>query len=179
MNQEERVLEQRIQRLEDIEAIKQLKYRYLHACDRRDIAGIRACFAEGKVHIDFGQIGVFDSREGLIEVFTQMACHEHVIDTHHAQNPQVELLGDGCNRQAKATVDLYFYQVNTQTQVLTMLTGYYTDVYAWQGHAANGNGAWVIVETTFHPVTSVVQQLTGEPGAHGMQVLMAGRVPVA
>lgn len=169
-------LEQRIQRLEDIEAIKQLKYRYLHACDRRDIDGIRACFADGKVHIDFGQIGVFDNREGLIEVFTQMACHEHVIDTHHAQNPQVELLGE---TRAKATVDLYFYQVNTQTQVLTMLTGYYTDVYAKQDNASNDDvgNKWVIVETTFHPVTSVVQQLTGEPGAHGMQVLMAGRVP--
>lgn len=167
-------LEQRIQRLEDIEAIKQLKYRYLHACDRRDIDGIRACFADGKVHIDFGQIGVFDNREGLIEVFTQMACHEHVIDTHHAQNPQVELLDE---TRAKATVDLYFYQVNTQTQMLTMLTGYYTDVYAKQSN--DKDSKWVIVETTFNSVTSVVQQLTGEPGAHGMQVLMAGRVPTA
>lgn len=161
-------LEQRIQRLEDTEAVKQLKYRYLHACDRRDIETIGACFAEGAVKIDFGQIGVFDSREGLLDVFVQMACHEHVVDTHHAHNMQVSFDSD---TQAQALVDLYFYQVNTQTQMMTMLTGYYTDVYAKK------DGQWRIVETAFHPVTTVVSKLTGDAGAHDVQVLMAGRAP--
>ena len=34
----------RIRRLEDIEAIKQLKARWWFACDVRDIDGMRACY---------------------------------------------------------------------------------------------------------------------------------------
>ena len=35
--------EQRLLRLESIEAIKRLKYRYLRACDKKDPAAIKAC----------------------------------------------------------------------------------------------------------------------------------------
>ena len=62
-------LASRIQRLKNIEAIKQLKALYLHACDRKDIMGIRDCFATGAICIDYGPIGRFDSREGLLAVF--------------------------------------------------------------------------------------------------------------
>ena len=37
-------LEQRLSRLEAIEAIKQLKARYFHACDRKESAAVRDCF---------------------------------------------------------------------------------------------------------------------------------------
>jgi hypothetical protein len=46
-------LEVRIQKLEDIEAIKQLKARYWFACDQRDAQGIKDCFVDDKLLIDF------------------------------------------------------------------------------------------------------------------------------
>ena len=40
-------LEQRIARLEALEAIRQLKHRYLNACDLKEVESIRDCFATG------------------------------------------------------------------------------------------------------------------------------------
>ena len=82
---------QRLQRLEDMEAIRSLKHRYLNACDRKDVESIRGCFAEGPVWIDFGPIGTFRDRDAFIEVYRQMACQPSVIDLHHAANPEITL----------------------------------------------------------------------------------------
>ena len=59
MTNEERLtaLEASHQRLQDIEAIKQLKAQYLNACDRQDPEAVRGCFAEGEVIIDMSYFG--------------------------------------------------------------------------------------------------------------------------
>ncbi|MEK9807487.1 MAG: nuclear transport factor 2 family protein, partial [Halieaceae bacterium] len=58
-NQGQDNLADRIQRLENIEAIKQLKARWWFACDVRDIEGMRSCYDEANFLIDFGFIGQF------------------------------------------------------------------------------------------------------------------------
>ena len=55
-----KTIEQRVQALEDIEAIRQLKARYLFCCDCKDPKGARSCFVDGPIHIDYGVIGTFD-----------------------------------------------------------------------------------------------------------------------
>ena len=50
-------LEQRIARLEALEDIRQLKHRYLNACDLKQVEVIADCFAEGEVLIDYGPLG--------------------------------------------------------------------------------------------------------------------------
>ena len=54
--QDAMTLEQRIARLEALEAIRELKHRYLNACDLKDVAAIRDCFAQGPVLIDYGPL---------------------------------------------------------------------------------------------------------------------------
>ncbi len=83
----------RLQRLEDIEAIRRLKARYFNACDRKEVEDIRACFVAGPVHIDYGVVGVFADREGLIKVFVDKGCHPHVVDLHHGQNAEIDITG--------------------------------------------------------------------------------------
>lgn len=39
--------EQRLARLEALEAIRQLKHRYLNACDLKEVEVIRECFTSG------------------------------------------------------------------------------------------------------------------------------------
>ena len=39
----------RIERLEDIEAIKKLKAHYWYSCDQKNVEAVRDCFAEGEV----------------------------------------------------------------------------------------------------------------------------------
>ncbi|MCG8311702.1 MAG: nuclear transport factor 2 family protein [Pseudomonadales bacterium] len=159
-------LSARIARLEDIEAIKQLKASYFHACDRKDICGIRSCFAEGDILIDYGAIGNFNNREQLIEIFEEMAIKTGVIDAHHGQNPRIEWHNESA---ASGVWDLYFYQVNPEAQTVTQLTGYYHDKYQKK------SGKWEIIETLFNITSSVV----GNYQKDDLKILFAGIAPSA
>lgn len=154
----------RIQRLEDIEALRQLKARYFHACDHKDIDTLRDCFVEGPLLIDYGAIGCFTEREAFLDIYLQMACHAHVIDMHHGQNAQIEWQSTDT---ATAQWDLFFHQINQQTAMLTQLGGFYQDRYIKQ------NGAWKIIETRFQVTSALVTQMdTGAP-----QIILAARTP--
>lgn len=154
-------LAQRIQRLEDIESIRQLKARYFHACDRKQIDAIRECFVEGPLLIDYGAIGRFSDREAFLAIYQEMACHAYVIDMHHGQNAQIEWQS---NTDASAIWDLYFYQINQNTGTLTQLAGFYRDRYV---KTAAG---WQIAETIFTPSSTLITRM--ESGS--LQVMMAG-----
>lgn len=140
----------RLQRLEDIEAIRQLKARYLHACDRKDVATLRDCFAAGAVSIDYGAIGCFQDRESFVQIFEAMACHSHIIDIHHGHNGQIHWHSSA---QASATFDLYFCQINQQTSVMTQLGGYYNDEFR------KIDGDWKLVSTQFVVTSTIVNQV--------------------
>ena len=142
----------RIQRLEDIDAIRQLKARYLHACDRKQIAAIRDCFANGKVMIDYGAIGSFDSREDFLAVYQEKACRPNIIDMHHSHNGQIEWLS---TEEATGTWDLFFHQIDTETGTLIQLGGYYEDRYGRE------NGEWKMLETKFVVTSTQVSSVAG------------------
>lgn len=72
-------LEQRIARLEALEAIRELKHRYLNACDLKDVTAIRDCFAQGPVLIDYGPLGVFNDREPFLALYRELVYVPRVI----------------------------------------------------------------------------------------------------
>ncbi len=157
-------IEQRLQRLEDIEAIRALKARYLFSCDRKDPAGMRACFADGKVHIDFGVVGRFDRADALVKIYTDIACHPHMVEMHHGMNPQIEIV-DAEN--ARGTWSLHYFLINTQTNQATQLAGYYEDEY----RKVAGN--WKISATKFIATSTLSLDLTGD----NLKRLYAGAPP--
>lgn len=145
-----KTLEQRIQVLEDVESIKKLKARYLHGCDRKQVEVIRECFVEGEVVIDYGDVGVFKHRDGLIDVFQSKACVDAVIDMHHGQNPQISIMNETI---AVGVWDLFFHQINTEKNTLTQLAGFYEDKYI------KNAGVWRIQETKFSVTSTLVSQM--------------------
>ena len=54
-------IQKRIQRLEDIKSIEQLKYKYLHACDDKDPEAMISVFTKENCEIDYGEVGVFNN----------------------------------------------------------------------------------------------------------------------
>lgn len=137
-------LEQRIARLEAIEAIKQLKYRYFHACDTKNVEVVRSCFAAGPIDLQYGRIGDFDDREKMLAVFSELACEQHIVEMHHGQNPQITVT-DADN--ATAVWGLYYFLIDTQRDVVTQLGGFYNDAYR------RIDGEWQIV-SSHYSVTS-------------------------
>lgn len=126
MEQRLEALEKRMRELEDREAIRALKAAYLNACDLKQPAAVRACFAEGDVLIDYGHIGVFHDRDAFVKVFEEMGCHAHVLDMHHGANPHIELAGDN---KARGNWALHYQNIDANTHILTQLVAYYEDEY--------------------------------------------------
>jgi hypothetical protein len=137
-------LEQRVFRLEAIEACGQLKARYFHACDNKQVDRVRDCFAPGIIDLRYGRIGNFTDREQLVGVFSELACQPHIVEMHHGQNPRIEVLDD---THARGDWGLYYYLIDTRRQCVTQLAGYYDDGYVLQG------GEWLI-ERSYYEVSS-------------------------
>jgi ketosteroid isomerase-like protein len=91
MNLEE--LEKRVRRLEDIEAIRELKARYCAYCDAGyDPDGIASLFTEDAVW-DGGSLGRCDGREAIRRFF-QGASRRVSFAIHHVMNPLISVEGD-------------------------------------------------------------------------------------
>ena len=157
-------LERRIQALEDIEAIKRLKYDYFFFCDAKQPERVLDCFVEGPIHIDYGRIGTFESREAMVAVFTELACHDYMVEMHHAQNPRIDLLDEF---RARGVWGLYYYLIDTRAQSVTQLGAYYEDEYR------KVNGRWRISATVCTVNSTCVYDLAD----HVAAVVFAGRTP--
>ena len=86
-------LEKRITRLEDIEAIKQLKAKYSHVCDDdHNPDNITSLFAEDGIweSPDFGQARGHKEIKELFEGFKNM----FTFSQHNMMNPIIEVNGD-------------------------------------------------------------------------------------
>lgn len=152
----------RIRALEDIAAIKRLKYDYFYFCDTKQPDQVRGCFVDGPVHIDYGRIGVFEHRDALVAVFAELACHEHMLEMHHAQNPRIDLV-DGAS--ARGVWGLYYHLIDTSARRVTQLGAYYEDEYRKVG------GRWLISST----VCTVNSTHVSDLSEHAARVVFAGR----
>ena len=120
-------LETELERLRAIEDIRQLKARYLNACDRQNPEAVRHCFAEGEVVIDMSYFGHCSNRDEFVDgIFVPRGCHDHVLDMHHCANPEIEII-DSDN--ARGTWSLNYRNINTQDNTLTLMSALYHDEY--------------------------------------------------
>lgn len=160
-------LAQRLQSLEDKEAIRLLKARYLRACDLKQPDIVRDCFLPTAVRIDYQGFPVFTGRDDFVATYAGMACQGGVYDIHHAANWDISLTGDN---EARGIWSLNFRTILTGPRLVTRLAVEYDDLYRRQ------DGRWWIAETTSR-VTSVLTEQIGEDGS--VTVLALGEIPAA
>lgn len=158
-------LEQRIQILEDIEAIKQLKARYWFACDQRDATGIKDCFVSKDLLIDFGFIGQFTDIDVFLELFLSMTDKASHIDLHHGLAPEVSIDSDAT---ASARWRMQFQLIETETQVAQFMGGYYEDSYRKE------HGHWKIATTKYNLTFNLMMQ---KDANDIMKMIEMGAVP--
>lgn len=86
---------ERLQRLEDIEAIKKLKAHYCAACDDdHDPDKVTALFAEGGVWEASG-IGRFEGREAIHGYMSNLRASGRIRNSaHNVFNPDIDVHGD-------------------------------------------------------------------------------------
>jgi hypothetical protein len=91
-------LERRVRALEDIEVIKQLKYRYADACDRGyDADALADLFTEDAVW-DGGLFGRYEGREAIRRFFEGVSS-DIVFATHYMMNPIITVEDDQARGQ--------------------------------------------------------------------------------
>lgn len=144
-------LDERLRRLEAIEDIKRLKARYWYACDHKDVEGVRACFMDGPIEIDYaGSTGKVHHRDALRDVFAQGALRDEIVELHHGGPPRIELVGDA---RATGTWSLYYHLMDTERRVINHVGGYYHDEYT------RSNEEWWISKTRFEVVSAVTYRV--------------------
>lgn len=159
-------LEQRLTMLEDAAAIRSLKARYLACCDAKDPAGMRACFVDGPVAIDYGVLGTFDRADALVEIFKQIGCHPHMVEMHHGVNPQISVKSAD---HAEGRWGLHYQLINTRDSTLTQLGAYYEDEYR------KTVAGWKMSATKCVVTSMLVLKLS----ADAAQAMVIGRMPAA
>lgn len=131
-------LEERLQRLEDDRAIRDLKARYLRACDTKDPDTVLDTLAPKGAVIAYEGFPPFDNREDFVAIYRQMGCSPDIFDIHHAANGIITFESD---TRARGQWSLYFHNINLAGRALTQMGVEYDDVYVKEG------GRWWIAET--------------------------------
>jgi hypothetical protein len=86
-------LKQQVQRLTDIEDIKQLKLNYAYCCDQNyDVEGIAACFTQDAVW-DGGELGKCVGKKEIYDFFKGVP-ELALFAVHYTTNPIIEVTGD-------------------------------------------------------------------------------------
>lgn len=154
----------RVAALEDINAIRQLKARYLRACDLKDVPALRDTLLPD-VRLDYQNFPPFDEREAFIALFEQMACQGGVYDLHHAGNADITLTGPD---EARGRWTLNFRTIILATRTVTHLVVDYADVYRRR------EDRWWIAES----VSRINSMMVEEIGADGAgRYLVWGEAP--
>ena len=144
-------LTRRLDDLDRIEAIKQLKHRYWRACDGKDPKTFRDCFIASGARIDYGPLGAHDDAEPMAQIFAQVVLHqvdgEYVfLDMHHGMHPDITLTS---KTTATGRWTLKFRQVNLHDRTETLMTGEYDDEYVvedgrWKMSASTLTERWAL-----------------------------------
>jgi len=127
-------------RLEELEDIKQLKYRYLRCLDSKDWDGLADCLSEDcKATYDSGKYS-YESRDAIMEFLSSSLGSREVVSLHHGHHPEIELRGDD---NARGTWYLEDYLIFVEAGARLRGAGFYHDEYR------RVNGDWKISSTGY------------------------------
>ncbi len=154
-------IEERLQKLEDDRAIRDLKARYLRACDSKDPEAVRDCLLADGAVIAYDGFPSFDNRDDFVAVYAQMGCAPGIFDIHHGANGILSFESDS---RATGQWSLFFHNINLAGKTLTQMGVEYDDVYVKQ------DGRWWISETRSKRLSCLIHSVD-EAGAATVVVM--------
>src|SRR5262245_7702027 len=120
-------LDRRLKRLEDIEALKQLKHRYCRFLDTKKWKELGELFApDATVCYSSGKYE-FKGVDAIMRFLSESLGEERgSVTIHHGHHPEIELLSD---TSARGTWALYNYMFNVTQNRGIRIGAYYDDAY--------------------------------------------------
>ncbi len=139
-------------RLEDIELIRRVKYRYWRCIDTGDVEGLRDILTED-LKVDYVG-GTYrwqvQGREAFLQAVAQ-SFNANAIACHTGHHPEIDVLSD---TTAKGTWYLTDVFINLVTKQVTTGSALYRDEYV------KIDGAWRIRVTTYERLYEIVEPFT-------------------
>jgi len=131
----------RIGRLEDVEAIKRLKYRYWRCLDLKLWDELAGCFTDDAT-ADYGEGRYhFAGAEAILRFLREALGRESgSVTVHHGHHPEIELTTE---TTARGTWALYNCRFNVAQKRSVRIGGYYDD------RCLKLAGAWKIAHTGY------------------------------
>lgn len=160
-------LEIRLQRLEDDRAIRDLKARYLRACDTKDPDTVRDTLLPVGAVIAYDGFPAFDNREDFVAIYRQMGCVPGIFDIHHGANGIIDVESGS---RATGRWSLFFHNINLASRTLTQMGVEYDDVYVKQ------DGRWYIATTRSRRTSCLIHAVDA---AGASQVVVMGDPPAS
>ena len=157
----------RVQRLEDIEAIKQLKHRYFRSIDMADIETLATLFTED-VEVDYEGASYHWQVQGRDNMVAAVAgaFNATVIACHTAHHPEITVTAPDA---AEGLWYLTDTMVDLARGVTTAGSALYRDAYVKTG------GEWLIRRTTYKRVFEQVDTFTDPPNIIFSHLALHGR----
>lgn len=126
--------------LDDIEAIKQLKYRYFRFLDSKSWAELEDCFAENATSAYDGGKYSFEGRDAIMEFLRGSLGNDDIVSMHHGHHPEIQLIGDTTARGTWYLEDTVIFR-HSASEVHG--AGFYHDEYVKE------RGQWKIRSTGY------------------------------
>jgi hypothetical protein len=144
--------------LVEIEAIRQLKYRYLRSLDTNRIDDLAECLAGDAVASYRDGEWVIEGRDAIL----QFLRSTHRISLHTAHHPEIVLTSETSATGIWALEDTHFF---LEEGTLMHLAGHYHDTYI------KDDGRWLIRSTAysrlFHYQAAIAGELVWRPRSEG------------
>lgn len=133
-------LEARIRHLEDIEAIKRLKYKYFRCLDSKLWDEMAECFAEDAT-TDYADGKLrFQGVEAVMRFLKEAMNRATLLTIHQAHHPEIEITSD---TTAKGVWEFYDYLIDAQANTSVRGAAFIREEYVKQ------RGEWKIKSTGY------------------------------
>lgn len=140
--------------LQEIEAIKRLKYKYFRCLDLKRWDEMRECFTEDATSAYGDGKYSFQGREQILKFLVDSMDRPGVLSAHHGHHPEIELTGAGTAIGVWALADVF---IDLDAGVTIRGAAYYRDEYVKLG------GQWKIRSTGYERTFEEVEKRSDIP----------------
>ena len=139
-----------VEDLAAIEAVKQLKYRYLRCLDTKDWAGMAEVLAPACTASYGGGAYAFEGRDEILSFLERTMGSTEVLSSHRVHHPEIQLDADREGAEARWALDdtvlLLAYEITVRG------SAYYQDRYE-----LDDDGIWRIAHTGYRRIFEEIQ----------------------
>ena len=141
--------------LQEIEAIKRLKYRYMRCIDEKRWEELAECFAEDATVSYSGGRYSFEGRDAVMKFLVDSMDRDSFLSSHRVSQPEIELTGETTATGIWALEDTV---IDTQFEFTLRGAAFYRDEYR------KIDGQWKIRSTGYQRTFEEIESRKERPG---------------